>query len=262
MDRLRQIEQLNKILLAEMPECRPWAAEFRTREGARRLLRALMNIRPPLPLDPEFLRLQDRLLSAEAAERGAVDVMTLPEVPGRPGVALWQGDITRLRADAIVNAANSALLGCFHPCHGCIDNAIHSAAGLQLREECRRIMAEQGRPEPNGRARLTEGYNLPARYVLHTVGPIVRGRVTGENRRELASCYRACLELAAEHGLHSVAFCCISTGEFRFPNREAAGIAVETVTGFLRRNTSIQRVIFNVFQELDERIYRSMLGGG
>ena len=262
MDRLRQIEQLNKILLAEMPECRPWAAEFRTREGARRLLRALMNIRPPLPLDPEFLRLQDRLLSAEAAERGAVDVMTLPEVPGRPGVALWQGDITRLRADAIVNAANSALLGCFHPCHGCIDNAIHSAAGLQLREECRRIMAEQGRPEPNGRARLTEGYNLPARYVLHTVGPIVRGRVTGENRRELASCYRACLELAAEHGLHSVAFCCISTGEFRFPNREAAGIAVDTVTGFLRRNTSIQRVIFNVFQELDERIYRSLLGGG
>ena len=262
MDRLRQIEQLNKMLLAEMPECRLWAAEFRTREGARRLLRALMNIRPPLPLDPEFLRLQDRLLSAEAAERGAVDVMTLPEVPGRPGVALWQGDITRLRADAIVNAANSALLGCFHPCHGCIDNAIHSAAGLQLREECRRIMAEQGRPEPNGRARLTEGYNLPARYVLHTVGPIVRGRVTGENRRELASCYRACLELAAEHGLHSVAFCCISTGEFRFPNREAAGIAVDTVTGFLRRNTSIQRVIFNVFQELDERIYRSLLGGG
>ena len=262
MDRLRQIEQLNKMLLAEMPECRLWAAEFRTREGARRLLRALMNIRPPLPLDPEFLRLQDRLLSAEAAERGAVDVMTLPEVPGRPGVALWQGDITRLRADAIVNAANSALLGCFHPCHGCIDNAIHSAAGLQLREKCRRIMAEQGRPEPNGRARLTEGYNLPARYVLHTVGPIVRGRVTGENRRELASCYRACLELAAEHGLRSVAFCCISTGEFRFPNREAAGIAVDTVTGFLRRNTSIQRVIFNVFQELDERIYRSLLGGG
>ena len=138
----------------------------------------------------------------------------------------------------------------------------HKSSCLVSADECRRIMAEQGRPEPNGRARLTEGYNLPARYVLHTVGPIVRGRVTGENRRELASCYRACLELAAEHGLHSVAFCCISTGEFRFPNREAAGIAVDTVTGFLRRNTSIQRVIFNVFQELDERIYRSMLGGG
>ena len=262
MDRRRQIEQLNQMLLAEMPAYRPWAAEFQAREGARRLLRALMNIRPPLPLDPDFLRLQDALLSAEREERGVVEAAALPEVPGRPGIALWQGDITRLRADAVVNAANSTLLGCFHPCHGCIDNAIHSAAGLQLREECRRIMAEQGRPEPNGRARLTEGYNLPARYVLHTVGPIVRGRVTGENRRELASCYRACLELAAEHGLHSVAFCCISTGEFRFPNREAAGIAVDTVTGFLRRNTSIQRVIFNVFQELDERIYRSLLGGG
>ncbi len=206
--------------------------------------------------------MQDALLSAEREARGVVDGDALPAVPAEPRLALWRGDITRLRADAIVNAANSRLLGCFVPCHGCIDNAIHSAAGLQLREECRRIMAEQGRPEPNGRARLTEGYNLPARYVLHTVGPIVRGRVTGENRRELASCYRACLELAAEHGLRSVAFCCISTGEFRFPNREAAGIAVDTVTGFLRCNTSIQRVIFNVFQELDERIYRSLLGGG
>ena len=262
MDRRKQIEQLNQMLLAEMPAYRPWAAEFQAREGARRLLRALMNIRPPLPLDPDFLRLQDALLSAEREERGVVDAAALPAVPAEPRLALWRGDITRLRADAIVNAANSRLLGCFVPCHGCIDNAIHSAAGLQLREKCRRIMAEQGRPEPNGRARLTEGYNLPARYVLHTVGPIVQGRVTGENRRELASCYRACLELAAEHGLHSVAFCCISTGEFRFPNREAAGIAVDTVTGFLRRNTSIQRVIFNVFQELDERIYRSLLGGG
>ena len=215
-----------------------------------------------MPLAPDFLAVQDALLSAEREARGVVDGAALPAVPAEPRLVLWRGDITRLRADAIVNAANSGLLGCFAPCHGCIDNAIHSAAGLQLREECRRIMAEQGRPEPNGRARLTEGYNLPARYVLHTVGPIVRGRVTGENRRELASCYRACLELAAEHGLHSVAFCCISTGEFRFPNREAAGIAVDTVTGFLRRNTSIQRVIFNVFQELDERIYRSLLGGG
>ena len=260
MDRLRQIEQLNKMLLAEMPECRLWAAEFRTREGARRLLRALMNIRPPLPLDPEFLRLQDRLLSAEAAERGAVDVMTLPEVPGRPGVALWQGDITRLRADAIVNAANSALLGCFHPCHGCIDNAIHSAAGLQLRDECALLMAAQGYPEPAGRARLTAGYNLPARHVLHTVGPIVSGSVTAADRAALASCYTSCLSLAAEHGLSSVAFCCISTGEFRFPHRAAAEIAVETVTRFLSAPTCIKRVIFNVFQNTDASIYRELLG--
>ena len=263
MNRTGQLQYLIDFLLAEMPEYREQAEIFPPDDASqRRLLRSLMNIRPPMPLDPKFLEVQDELLSAETAAKGVVDGEDLPAVAADPRLVLWQGDITRLAVDAIVDADNSALLGCFAPCHGCIDNAIHSAAGLQLREECRRIMAEQGRPEPNGRARLTEGYNLPARYVLHTVGPIVRGRVTGENRRELASCYRACLELAAEHGLRSVAFCCISTGEFRFPNREAAGIAVDTVTGFLRCNTSIQRVIFNVFQELDERIYRSLLGGG
>ena len=203
--------------------------------------------------------MQDALLSAEREEKGVVDADLLPEVPGRPGIVLWQGDITRLKADAIVNAANSALLGCFHPCHGCIDNAIHSAAGLQLREACFQLMQAQGHPEPNGRAKLTEGYNLPARYVLHTVGPIVQGRVTRQDREELASCYRACLEAAAEHGLGSVAFCCISTGEFHFPNREAAQIAVDTVGRFLRHSTSIRKVIFNVFKDLDADIYRALL---
>ena len=260
MDRRRQIEQLNQMLLAEMPACRPWAAEFQAREGARRLLRALMNIRPPLPLDPDFLRLQDALLSAEREERGVVDAAALPEVPGHPGIALWQGDITRLRADAVVNAANSTLLGCFHPCHGCIDNAIHSAAGLQLRDACARLMEVQGHPEPTGTAKLTGGCNLPARHVLHTVGPIITGPLTGADRAALASCYRACLSLAAEHGLHSVAFCCISTGEFRFPRGEAAGIAVDTVTRFLSRPTSIRKVIFNVFQDADAALYRALLG--
>ena len=260
MDRRRQIEQLNQMLLAEMPACRPWAAEFQAREGARRLLRALMNIRPPLPLDPDFLRLQDALLSAEREERGVVDAAALPEAPGRPGIALWQGDITRLRADAVVNAANSTLLGCFHPCHGCIDNAIHSAAGLQLRDACARLMEAQGHPEPAGGAKLTGGCNLPARHVLHTVGPIITGPLTGADRAALASCYRACLSLAAEHGLHSVAFCCISTGEFRFPRGEAAGIAVDTVTRFLSRPTSIRKVIFNVFQDADAALYRALLG--
>ena len=170
------------------------------------------------------------------------------------------GDITQFQADAIVNAANSALLGCFCPGHGCIDNAIHSAAGLQLRDECNAIMTAQGHPEPAGRAKLTKGYNLPAKYVLHTVGPIVRGQVSRRDRAELASCYRSCLELAAEKGLRSVAFCCISTGEFHFPHREAAEIAVETVTEFLRQPTSIQKVIFNVFKDLDAEIYRSLLG--
>ena len=260
MDRRSQIEQLNQMLLAEMPACRPWAAEFQAREGARRLLRALMNIRPPLPLDPDFLRLQDALLSAEREERGVVDAAALPEAPGRPGIALWQGDITRLRADAVVNAANSTLLGCFHPCHGCIDNAIHSAAGLQLRDACARLMEVQGHPEPTGTAKLTGGCNLPARHVLHTVGPIISGPLTNADRAALASCYTACLSLAAEHGLHSVAFCCISTGEFRFPRGEAAGIAVDTVTRFLSRPTSIRKVIFNVFQDADAALYRALLG--
>ena len=260
MDRLSQIEQLNQMLLAEMPACRPWAAEFQAREGARRLLRALMNIRPPLPLDPDFLRLQDALLSAEREERGVVDAAALPEAPGHPGIALWQGDITRLRADAVVNAANSTLLGCFHPCHGCIDNAIHSAAGLQLRDACARLMEAQGHPEPAGGAKLTGGCNLPARHVLHTVGPIISGPLTNADRAALASCYTACLSLAAEHGLHSVAFCCISTGEFRFPRGEAAGIAVDTVTRFLSRPTSIRKVIFNVFQDADAALYRALLG--
>lgn len=191
MERQEQIRILIQMLLEEMPEY--LSQEFpRSPDGQRRLLRSLMNVRPPLPLKREFLLLQDSLLSAEREERGVVDASLLPAA-GHPQIALWQGDITRLRCDAIVNAANSALLGCFHPCHGCIDNAIHSAAGLQLRDACSRLMRAQGSPEPNGRAKLTSGFQLPARYVLHTVGPIVQGRVTPQDRRELVSCYRACL---------------------------------------------------------------------
>ena len=261
MDRLTVIRALNDMLLTEMPEYQPQAREFRQDTASqRKLLRSLMNVRPPMPLKQDLLTMQDELLSAEWEEKGIVDGDSLPEVPGHPGIALWRGDITRLKADAIVNAANSALLGCFCPCHGCIDNAIHSAAGLQLRDACHQIMQAQGHPEPNGRAKLTKGYNLPARYVLHTVGPIVQGRVTHQDRRDLASCYRSCLELAAEHGLESVAFCCISTGEFHFPNQEAAEIAVKTVTDFLRQDMSIKKVIFNVFKDIDETIYRRILG--
>ena len=261
MTRSELVRALSAHLLAERPALRPWAAEFQEKEGPRRLLRALMNLRPPMPLDPALLALQDRLLSAEREERGVVDGMTLPTVRSDPRLTVWQGDITRLRADAVVNAANSALLGCFHPCHGCIDNAIHSAAGLQLRDACARLMADQGHPEPNGRAKLTKGYNLSARYVLHTVGPIVNGPATAADRGALASCYTACLTLAAERGLESVAFCCISTGEFHFPNREAAELAVQTVREWLdQRGTSIERVIFNVFKDEDAAIYRDLLG--
>lgn len=262
MNRAQQLAYLNQALLADLPQLAGEVAALPGDEAAqRRLLRALMNLRPAeLPLDPEFLTVQDAFLSAEREAKGVVDAAGLPDLPGHPGISLWQGDITRLKADAIVNAANSALLGCFHPCHGCIDNAIHSAAGLQLRAACHQLMAAQGHDEPTGQAKITAGYNLPAKYVLHTVGPVIRGAVTDGDRGLLASCYRSCLTLAAERGLHSVAFCCISTGEFRFPNEEAASIAVETVTKFLQTPSSIQKVIFNVFQDRDLQIYRSILG--
>lgn len=261
MNRLETIQNLNRLLLEELPEYRAQAAQFPQEEAAqRRLFRSLMNVRPPMPLKGAFLAAQDELLGAEREEKGVVEADSLPVTAAHPRLALWQGDITRLRVDAIVNAANSALLGCFCPCHGCIDNAIHSAAGLQLREACHELMTAQGHPEPAGRAKLTGGYNLPARYVLHTVGPIIEGRVTRRDRELLASCYRSCMELAAENGLESIAFCCISTGEFHFPNREAAEIAVSTVTDFLQTPSSIQRVIFNVFQDTDKQIYRGLLG--
>ncbi len=261
MTRMEQIQYLNKRLLAEMPEYHEQAAAFPMEKTAqRRLLRSLMNVRPPMPLSPDFLVMQDELLSSEREEKGVVDVASLPVTAAHSQIAVWQGDITRLKADAIVDAGNNALLGCFCPCHGCIDNAIHSAAGLQLRDECNAIMRKQGHREPAGQAKLTKGYNLPAKYVLHTVGPIVQGQVTRKDRKELESCYRSCLELAAEKGLNSIAFCCISTGEFHFPNQEAAGIAVKTVTSFLRCGTSIKKVIFNVFKDIDAEIYRNLLG--
>lgn len=261
MNRIEKIHYLNGILLEEMPEYKTQAKLFPQDTAAqRRLLRSLMNVRPPMPLQKEFLAVQDALLSDECQERGVVEVDTLPVAAVDPRLAVWQGDITRLAADAIVDADNSALLGCFCPCHGCIDNAIHSAAGLQLRDECNAIMTAQGHPEPTGRAKLTRAYNLPAKYVLHTVGPIVQGRVTRRDREELAACYRACLALAAEHGLASVAFCCISTGEFHFPNQEAAEIAVKTVADFLQTQSSIRKVIFNVFKDIDAELYRNLLG--
>lgn len=260
MERMELIERLNALLLAELPQYREGAQRL-PRDGVsrRRLLRSLMNVRPPMPLDREFLALQDALLSAEREERGVVDAMALPGT-GDPRLALWQGDITRLKADAIVNAANSALLGCFSPCHGCIDNAIHSAAGLQLRDACNRLMLEQGHEEPVGRAKITPGYNLPCGYVIHTVGPTVADRPTGEDCEALAGCYRACLEAAESRGLESVAFCCISTGVFHFPGRQAAQIAVKTVRAFLDGHDGIRRVVFNVFLDRDWEIYHGLLG--
>ena len=227
-------------------------------QGRRQLLRALMNVRMPAPVSDEFLGVQDAYLQEETRRKGITDLQELE--PVEPGIYLWQGDITTLRCDAIVNAANSQLLGCFVPCHGCIDNAIHTWAGVQLRLACAELMKQQGCDEETGRAKITPAFNLPCRYVLHTVGPIVGGRLTALEEAQLADCYRACLKLAAQNGVRSIAFCCISTGEFRFPNERAAEIAVETVRDWRQRSSSRMAVIFNVFKEKDLHIYRKRLG--
>ena len=256
---MTQDERLDKLICYLLRE----KAEYKTlpipdsAADKRRLLRALMNVRPPVPVSEDFLKVQDEYLQGVLAEKEVIRTADL--TPVQPGLYLWQGDITTLAADAIVNAANSAMLGCFVPCHGCIDNAIHSAAGVQLRLECARIMAQQQGEEPTGRAKITRAYNLPCRYVLHTVGPIIDGRVTRQDRELLASCYRSCLELAAAHGLKSVAFCCISTGEFHFPNEAAARIAIRTVKDYQQQNPNRMEVIFNVFKDCDYEIYKRLL---
>ena len=260
MKEAEQILFLNEILLDEMPQYRREAKRVpRDAEEQRYFLRCLMNVRQPGTLSERFLNAQDELLSREREEKGVVHVADLLPVPEDERLVLWQGDITRLDADAIVNAANSALLGCFRPGHNCIDNVIHSAAGLQLREECAAIMRAQGHEEPTGQAKITKGYNLPAKHVLHTVGPIIDGPLTDRDRELLASCYRSCLKLAEENGLKSVAFCCISTGVFRFPKDEAARIAVSTVREYLK-HSRIEKVIFCVHGDENLRIYLKLIG--
>ena len=220
----------------------------------KQLLRSLMNIRHPEHIGDDFLAVQDEYLQAETEAKGITDIAEL--TPMEDGIYLWQGDITTLKCDAIVNAANSGMTGCYAPCHACIDNCIHTFAGIQLRLECAELMAKQGYAEPTGKAKITKAYNLPCKYVLHTVGPIISGRVTERDEELLASCYRSCLELARENGIKSVAFCCISTGEFHFPNERAAEIAVDTV----RKHRGEIEVIFNVFKDIDKRIYERLLG--
>ena len=247
-------------LLSEAPEYRHLAVPDDA-AGQKQLLRALLNVRPPRDASPEFLQVQDEYLRAELAQKGVtvLEGLTPAARCGEAALYLWQGDITTLQCDAIVNAANSGMTGCYCPNHGCIDNAIHTYAGVQLRLACAEIMDRQGHPEPTGQAKITAAFNLPCRYVLHTVGPIINRRVTKEDKELLASCYRSCLELAAENGLESVAFCCISTGEFHFPNQLAAEIAVQTVKEFLQTPTSIKKVIFNVFKDMDKKIYERLL---
>ena len=221
------------------------------------LLRSLLNIRMPRPVTEEFLTVQNAYLQEETRRKGITALSDL--VPVQEEIYLWCGDITTLKCDAIVNAANSQMLGCFCPNHGCIDNAIHTFAGVQLRLTCADLMKQQCHEEETGNAKITPAYNLPCRYVLHTVGPIVHGNLTKKDKELLASCYQSCLELAERNGLKSIAFCCISTGEFHFPNDKAAQIAVETVKRYKEQTHSKIEVIFNVFKELDYNIYKELL---
>lgn len=222
-----------------------------------RLLRSLMNVRPAESIGEDFLSIQDGFLQEETRRKRITDISSLEPVEGN--LYLWKGDITTLRCDAIVNAANSGMTGCYVPCHCCIDNAIHTYAGIQLRLECSEIMRRQGHEEETGKAKITRGWNLPSSHIIHTVGPIAyTGKPTSEDMRLLSACYRSCLSLADENNLGSIAFCCISTGEFHFPNYEAAKIAVETVRDYLSATGSRIKVVFNVFKDEDKRIYEGL----
>ena len=249
---------LIRQLLDEEPQYRNYQVPEDEKEQ-KDLLRALMNVRLPKPISEEFLNVQDEYLAEENSRTVITDIDKLTPCAMDERIYLWQGDITTLKADAIVNAANSGMTGCYQPLHNCIDNIIGSKSGIRLRLKCSSIMKAQGHEEPTGQAKITPGYNLPCRYILHTVGPIVQGRLTKEHERLLASCYTSCLNLAAQNGLESVAFCCISTGVFMFPNQRAAEIAVETVRNWLDETGSRMKVIFNVYKDLDLTIYKELL---
>lgn len=227
-------------------------------EGQRRLLRSLMNVRLAAPITDEFAVIQDEYLTEELNRKGITDIKEL--TPLKDGIYVWQGDITRLRAGAIVNAANSGMTGCYQPCHACIDNCIHTYAGIQLRNYCNELMERQGFAEPTGQAKITPAYNLPCDYVIHTVGPVVQGKLNDRHRQMLKSCYESCLDIAVENDVKSIAFCCISTGVFMFPNEEAAHIAVDTVDEYRKRTGSKIEVVFNVFKDYDKEIYEKLLG--
>ena len=246
-------DEMLGILLEERNEIAAFSYPYKVK---RDLIWGFLNQRLPNPVSPRFLEIQDRLFSSETEERGVVDA---DEFAYDDGIALWQGDITRLKADAVVNAANNSLLGCFIPHHKCIDNVIHSRAGVQVRLDCSKIMGAQGESEPSGCAKITLAYNLPSKYIIHTVGPMVSIQVTEDNERVLRNCYLSCLNLAREMKLKSIAFCCISTGIFGFPGEDAAAIAVGAVKNWLLETGYPIRVVFNVFLDKDLEIYRDVL---
>lgn len=246
-------DEMLGVLLEERNEIAAFSYPYKVK---RELIWGYLNQRLPNPVSARFLEIQDRLFRSETAENGIVNVSALRF---EDSIALWQGDITRLDADAIVNAANNALLGCFIPHHKCIDNVIHSRAGVQVRLDCSRIMGAQGEPEPAGCAKITLAYNLPSKYILHTVGPMVGLHVTEEDGRVLRNCYISCLNLARTMKLKTIAFCCVSTGVFGFPGDEAAAIAVGAVKNWLLETGYDMRVVFDVFLDKDREIYRDIL---
>ena len=262
---MKRLDYLIDYLLKEDPQYSEMQVPTDL-QGKRDLFRALRNVRWPKPVSEEFLRLQDEELQEQLKGKGVVELNACEDAINRVStnkqLLVWQGDITRLKVDAIVNAANSQMLGCFHPLHKCIDNAIHSAAGVQLREECYQLMLQQGHEEPTGQAKITRAYNLPCKFVIHTVGPIIPNGIPTEFQKEqLASCYLSIMACADENHLESIAFCCISTGEFRFPNQMAAEIAVRTVKDYLTEHPdcSVKQVVFNVFKDVDKEIYQRLL---
>lgn len=275
MNGTEKTDILLEILKADSAEYKGLDTRGYSLEEKKKAIRSLMNIRMPGKLSDELVDLQDKYLQEEQNAKGMVRLGDIPTIreqfnsksPYAEKISLWQGDITKLEVGAIENAANSQMLGCFVPCHRCIDNAIHSAAGMRLREECSHIMSRRrlkyGRnyEEPTGTATLTSGYNLPCEYVIHTVGPIVYGRLNDTLCQDLKNCYENVLQCCLEHRIESIAFCCISTGEFHFPNERAAEIAVETVSGFLEQHSdSMERIIFNVFKDSDLELYENILG--
>lgn len=253
-------EERRRWLIQRLLEESPYYRNYRIPEEEQEqkvLLRSLMNVRMPGEIDQEFLAAQDVYLQQVNREKGIVTLDEMQEV--QPDLYIWQGDITRLQTGAIVSAANSGMTGCYQPCHNCIDNCIHTYAGIQLRNYCNDLMQKQGKEEPTGQAKITPAFNLPCDYVIHTVGPIVEGFLRKKHEELLASCYRSCLKMADENGVQSIAFCCISTGVFLFPNRKAAEIAVQTVKKYKEDTKSSIKVIFNVFKEEDLKIYHEIL---
>lgn len=249
-------EKLNRLIeiLCEDEGKNIETFELSTKDlGEKRMIfRGLSNQRQPMPLSSEFMRLQDEILSYEREHKVIIDVSKLPY---EACMAIFEGDITTLKCDAIVNAGNSRLLGSFEPCEPSIDNVIMSAGGLQIRQELNYIMTKQGRPEPNGRAKLTKGYNLPASYIIHTVGPIIYDRVSYHDKIDLMNCYKSSLKLALDSGFKTIAFCCISTGTFKFPRDLASKIAVKTVGDWLKENGYPLRVVFCVYNDFDRKLY-------